>query len=426
MKIAYETHSRKEKSFSRTLALKLMANEGSKKRNETERQYLARIGEEFDGIEQGCGLLKLDKGAYSFWHLSFQEFLTAREIFERKPPQDRARIIQEYWDDDWYSEALRLFIGHSSNSSGAEANGILESELGKPEATPFRHWREATKALLDIHASRREERTVAKAQERLLEVVKEEKDPKILADAGETLGWLGDTRDLKEFVAIDGGKYKLKDLGDVSLQAFEIGKYSVTNQWYEEFIKAGGYKNEQLWTQEGWKWLEHEKYEEPRYWHDRRWKCPNSPVVGVSWYEADAFCQWLTITRNDGHKYRLPTEQEWQAAAAGKEGREYPWGQWQNNRCNTRESKILKTSAVGIFAEGATPEGVADLAGNVDVWTCSDHASEEQRADFKAEEFGPVLRGGSWYGLRGCPVLVPSQVLPVLSVPQHGFSLCRD
>ena len=73
-------------------------------------------------------------------------------------------------------------------------------------------------------------------------------------------------------------------------------------------------------------------------WHERSWTCPNAPVVGVCWYEADAFCRWLTMTCDDGFTYRLPDEKEWEAAAAGFEKREYPWGKWAEDRCNTRES----------------------------------------------------------------------------------------
>ncbi|MBI5119327.1 SUMF1/EgtB/PvdO family nonheme iron enzyme [Candidatus Poribacteria bacterium] len=400
MKIAYESHREKQKTFSKRFAVDLMTEQHPAKADETERQYIARLGEEFDEIEQHCGLLRLDGAEHSFWHLSFQEFLAARQIVERKRSQEFAQAIKKYWDDEWFEETLRLFIGHLSNSNRAEANGIVEDELKRDEQPPFRHWRLAAKALFDIQPDRRDKQVAEKAQERLLEVIKEQEEAKVLADAGDTLGWLGDTRDLKEFVAIEGSKYKLKELGKASLSAFEISKYPVTNQWYDEFIKAGGYKKEEFWTPEGWKWVDKEKRQEPDYWHDRAWKCPNSPAVGVSWYEADAFCRWLGVSRKDGYTYRLPTEQEWQAAAAGKEGREYPWGPWCENCCNTRESEIRKTSAAGIFAKGATPEGVTDLAGNVDEWTCSDYESKKQRVDFTPDEAGPVLRGGSWGDIR--------------------------
>ncbi|MBI5116992.1 SUMF1/EgtB/PvdO family nonheme iron enzyme [Candidatus Poribacteria bacterium] len=385
MNIAYRTHSDKKKGFSRRFALDLMTPERQKRNDETERQYDIRVGAEFAHIEQDCGLLRLDKGEYSFWHLSFQEFLAAREIATHK--RDFTGAIQEYWDDDWFNETLRLFIGHLSNTHPAEANGIVEDQLRKEDRSPFRHWRQAAKSLLDIYPAMRYKQVVAKAQECLSNIIKKAEDPKVLADAGETLGWLGDTRNLKEFVEIQGGQYELEGLGKTTIKPFEMAKYPVTNQWYEEFIKANGYKEKEFWTPKGWEWLNEGECQEPFYWHDRAWKCPNSPVVGVSWYEAEAFCRWLTA-RKDGCSYRLPTEQEWQAAAAGKEGREYPWkGRWRKNCCNTDESGIGKTSAVGIFAKGTTPEGVADLAGNVWEWTDSWYDKDKD---------AKVLRGGSW------------------------------
>jgi len=195
---------------------------------------------------------------------------------------------------------------------------------------------------------------------------------------GEILGWLGDTRDLAEFVGIEGGKYELEDLGKADIKPFEIGKYPVTNQWYKEFIEDKGYSKEEYWSTEGWKWRNKENIEYPRCWHERKWKCPNAPVVTVSWYEADAFCRWLTKARNDGYTYRLPTEEEWQAAAAGKKGREYAWGNEDpDGRCNDGY-KIDKTSSVGIFHKGCTPEGVADMSGNVWEWTCSSYDNKKR------------------------------------------------
>jgi len=127
----------------------------------------------------------------------------------------------------------------------------------------------------------------------------------------------------------------------------------------------------------------------------------------------------------------LPTENEWEAAASGFAGREYPWGnEWEDNRCNSAESGIGKTSPVGIFPMGGTPERISDLAGNVWEWQCSDYHSGKEKKDFVfdkeitvlLEEYYktrckdivdqlisifnekgrqlPVLRGGSWSNKR--------------------------
>ena len=104
-------------------------------------------------------------------------------------------------------------------------------------------------------------------------------------------------------MTIEGGEYDLEKLGPHIIESFEIGRYPMTNTWFTEFKTAGGYETESFWSPEGQKWLGRNKPEQPAYWDERRWKCPNAPVVGVCWHEADAFCRWLTADRKDGHNY---------------------------------------------------------------------------------------------------------------------------
>ena len=84
-------------------------------------------------------------------------------------------------------------------------------------------------------------------------------------------------------------------------------------------------------------WLNHTGASDPIHWYEQMWRCPNSPVVGISWYEANAFCRWLTLTKNDGYIYALPSLEQWMAAAVGKEGRKYPWGEKERGVCNNRQ-----------------------------------------------------------------------------------------
>lgn len=143
---------------------------------------------------------------------------------------------------------------------------------------------------------------------------------------------------------------------------------------------------------EGLKWLKHTGAKLPWFWHDRSWNCPNHPVVGVCWYEAAAFCCWLTKIKDDGFFYRLPSEKEWEATAAGLEKREHPWGpDFDENRCNVEETEIERTSAVGLFKAGETPEGVSDLAGNVWEWTGTDYHAENELDDFRFETDAQAL-----------------------------------
>jgi formylglycine-generating enzyme required for sulfatase activity/energy-coupling factor transporter ATP-binding protein EcfA2 len=384
--------------------------------SESEKDYMKRTGRLFDEIEPRCGLLKFERGQYLFWHLTFQEFLTAVYIVDNS--NDYIEAIRDYWDKDNYKEVVELYIGYLSIENRKWANDVVSDAI-KTEDPSFKRWILASRSMLDMHKDRRDEVLLSKVRKRLQESIGGATDPRLRVEAGETLGWLGDRRNLKEFIFVRAGRYTLST-GKSDIRPFEMAKYPVTNIWFEEFIRAEGYRNKGYWSDEGKKWLEYSKAEHPRFWNDRKWRCPNSPVVGVSWYEAYAFTKWLN-SLNDGHEYRLPTEKEWEAAAAGSEKRQYPWGnEWTDNRCNSEETKIGKTSPVGVFLLGSTPEGIADMAGNVWEWTSSDYHSEEHLDDFRFDEelarlFSeekfdelvsklrekkrklPVLRGGSWF-----------------------------
>ncbi|MDR4499249.1 MAG: formylglycine-generating enzyme family protein [Candidatus Scalindua sp.] len=380
-------HTENKSSADRSLATETLSQIYERHDGEKDNDYRMRIEGLFDDIEPRCGLLKFENSQYFFWHHTFQEFLTAVYIVYTSTDYEKA--ISAYWDEDHYKEVIELYIAYLSIENRRWANQIVENIMKAKEKAPFERWLLASRSIIDIHQDTREKNVLNTARERLLAIIKTNVKPKIRAEAGEILGWLGDTRNLKEFIPVAEGKYTLRQ-GEVDIKPFELGKYPVTNSWFEEFIKDGGYKNKDYWSEEGKKWLEEEKAEQPELWNVRIWKCPNSPVVGVSWYEAYAFARWLTIELNDGYKYRLPDENEWEAAASGLERREYPWGnEWDKNKCNNYEIQIGKTTPVGIFKRGDTPEGIADLSGNVWEWTNSWYQDTFSRPF--------VMRGGSWY-----------------------------
>lgn len=354
------------------------------------------LDQRFASIENDSGLMRHESGKFRFSHLTFQEFLTATHMID-KEEEHYANPIRDHWTDDRFEEVIELYIGFLSLENSGMAHRIVKDALTEKDVGDSARWRLAARSLLDIHEKSRQADTVTLAVSKMREIIEKPGEPKILADAGDCLGWLGDTRDLKEFVPIDGGSYSLEDIGDMDIPSFEISKFPVTNRWYGEFVASGGYKNREFWSHEGRKWLDETGATKPRFWDDRKWICPNAPVVGVCLYEADAFTKWLNQAmkgkENDGrpYTYRLPTEHEWQAAAAGKEIRKYPWGKrWDVKRCNNRETGIGKTSSVGVFVKGKSPEDVYDMSGNV--WELTSSYRDKNKAAY-------VLRGGSWFSV---------------------------
>ena len=140
----------------------------------------------------------------------------------------------------------------------------------------------------------------------------------------------------------------------LSVSDYFLMKYPVTNAQYNQFVKATGCRT-------------------PLFWPNGTYRDEkaNHPVVGVSYYDALAFCAWAgQIT---GLPIRLPTEPEWEKAARGVELRLFPWGnEWSKEACNTSEGKLKGTTAVDSFSpQGDSPYGIADMGGNVQEWCSS-------------------------------------------------------
>ena len=117
----------------------------------------------------------------------------------------------------------------------------------------------------------------------------------------------------------------------------------------------------------GWQWRTQNEILGPREFGGV-FETPNHPQVGVSWYEAVAFCHWFSAQING--IVRLPSEAEWERAARHTDGRIYPWGnEFDAANANTAESYLDQTTPVHLYPDGVTPEGVWDLSGNVWEWT---------------------------------------------------------
>jgi formylglycine-generating enzyme required for sulfatase activity len=175
----------------------------------------------------------------------------------------------------------------------------------------------------------------------------------------------------------------------VHLGAYRVGRYPVTVRDFERFVEAEGYKDRRWWQAGGFK-----QYEQPRPWQEQL-SHPNRPVVGVSWFEAMAYCQWAG--------YRLPTEAEWERAARGTEGRPFPWGSEppEPERLNYNRN-VGHPTPVGLYPLGATPDGIHDIAGNVWEWCQDWYAPDYYALSLSINPPGPgsggrrVLRGCSW------------------------------
>jgi formylglycine-generating enzyme required for sulfatase activity len=153
-----------------------------------------------------------------------------------------------------------------------------------------------------------------------------------------SVGWAPE--DLDAWIEVPPGPFLYGD--DKSTREIEqrywISKYPVTNRQFARFVEAGGYREPDVWSEEGWAWREQQGIFGPRFWRDSERANPLCPVVGVSWYEADAYCRWLTRSGlmpadpssqtecTGGLKVRLPSELEWERAARGTDARVYPWG----------------------------------------------------------------------------------------------------
>lgn len=192
------------------------------------------------------------------------------------------------------------------------------------------------------------------------------------------------------WIDIPGGRIKLEDINHVfEVKPFRMAKYLVTNAQFEAFIKAeDGYRNEEWWR----------GMEKSDAAAEPNWQEANVPRETVSWFEAVAFCWWLSHrTRST---IRLPTEWEWQQGATGGDlTRKYPWsGEWDTSRCNSTESRLNRTAAVGLYPHGGTQQGVMDMVGNVWEWCLNKFKHPEAPESLRIDEShrDRAVRGGSW------------------------------
>lgn len=171
---------------------------------------------------------------------------------------------------------------------------------------------------------------------------------------------------------------------EVSVRAYLIDKYPVTNAEYKKFIESGGYVKREYWSDSGWEYISQTKPHENSGLDSIVNGEPDCPVVNVSWYEAEAFAQWTGK--------RLPTEAEWEKAARGSDGRMYPWGnEFDKEMLNSAEARVERPTSVTKYPNGKSVHGCFDMAGNVWEWTADWYDSEYYSNAPDTDPQGPTV-----------------------------------
>lgn len=403
-----------------------------------------------DYLKNRTGLLvERAEGVYASPHRTFQEFLAACHLERLDFPYKIADLVRREparWREVTLLTAARARNPFAIWSLVERLWRTPETTLGNSEPADAQAWGtllagQAVVESISAAERMRETHKLTSLRHHLLTVLQGTLLPaNERALAGRLLAKLGDPRPSVTTVA--GMEFCVIPAGDFYRTAQEdktssklttlpypywIGRYPVTQAQFGEFVEAGGYQQQRYWSQA----------QKDGYWSKAGFKgrydnsvrtapiefrepfgLPNHPVVGVSWYEAVAFCHWLSEQLPDKQwAARLPTELEWEKSACGgielpgkafvntlastdwsiatselpkknplPRGR-YPWGDdGEPDRANSKETRINSTSAVGCFATGASPYAVEELCGNVWEW------SHDRDSDG-----WPWLRGASWY-----------------------------
>ena len=329
-----------------------------------------------------------------FWHLTFQEYLAASALAALDSEDRDSRLLRQprkLFAAEW-RETVLLFAMELRKQRGERIAqrmiATLLDGLGeRPSLAEQARYAGLLGAILrDLAVMKLEPRDprYAALLERVMMIFDREKSKAVpMRDAiaaAEALGQAGDPR-LEEplragnRIRIEACEFRLGGTHRVvHLAAYSIGRYPVTVREYARFLESDDYHDARWWDAGGLG-----KWPQPGGWEDQS-AHPNRPVVGVSWFEASAYAKW-----SGG---RLPDEAEWERAAAGPEGRTYPWGATEpNERLANYGMTVRAPTPVGVYPCGATPEGIADMSGNVWEW-CENW--------YDKEEISRVLRGGSW------------------------------
>jgi formylglycine-generating enzyme required for sulfatase activity len=354
-----------------------------------------------------ASLLAVGEREVRFTHQLLQEYFTARGLRSRLAsaslPAGELWSAARWWQRTGWEESAVLLAGLYAADCTPVVEWLLQAQPEVAAQCILRSGAQLTDATL---------LRLRQAWRPRLTNIEDDPEPEARAAVGRALGSLtlgglplddrpgvglcfdGQCRQVPDidWVEVPAGAFRYGEKQQtIKLPAFHIARYPVTNSQFRCFIDdPQGYADDRWWQGLAG------RTERPA---ESRWDHANHPRETVSWFEAMAFCRWLSQML--GYEIRLPSEQEWEKAARGTDGREFPWGEFEPGHANIDETAghdgphyLAQTSAAGIYPQGASPWGCHDMAGNVWEWCLSKY--DEPGDTNPGVDVRRVVRGGSW------------------------------
>jgi len=339
-------------------------------RNDELRGWL-RLECEYSGVIEEIG-----QGQLQFKHLTFQEYLAAAQLAASERSEWWAVVGARLLDLQW-RETINLFPGcllDPFRGATSDADHLVRQvHTLWPKELPLLRAARVTaitgrfapafrcaKYQLPEELAPRDAELRAEAEAIFTREGAATVEEKLRVAAAEAIGVAGDRR-----IAAD--RFVENLLPERGLRV-RLGKFLVTVNEYARFVEDGGYQREEFWVdEEGWSLRTRYGWEAPDHWEEQL-RTPNWPVVWVSWFEAMAYCRWLSAEHPD-LRVRLPTWAEW-TAVASPDRRRYPWGDEQPDDTRANFGKRINApTPVGIYPAGEGKFGHLDLAGNAMEWS---------------------------------------------------------